>query len=293
MKNNIMEPFSISENNKKDSLTLLKNCGFSPNFFYALEKNVLMLGRCSIKKIKSANDIIFLQKQEENCSIKKRIYEAEDKDIFNKRKDENSIYLNYNSNGSINNLSSYTTIPSQDCLNKNLFDIYNQKTKYVSAYKSKHKIKYNKLYEINSLTLNEKNKYKLYHKCCYPGCNRTFSSSGWLKAHLKEHLKQIHNSKYCKLFEKYILSEKIKYIKKKNNFYFNNTINQSHISSDNNLNNINIDNTNNNKLLFFNGINSPKPPSPFFENNNILKGEQKHFSYYHFNNDNYKGYYYC
>ena len=242
-------------------------------------------------KIKSANYIKLLQKQDENIKIKK-IYEAEDKDIFNKSKNEinNSLYLNYYSNGSTNNLSSYTTIPSQDCLNKNLFDIYNQKNKYVSAYKSKHKKKYIKLYEINSLTLKEKNKYKLYHKCCYPGCNRTFSSSGWLKAHLKEHLKQIHNSKYCKLFEKYILSEKIKYINKKNNFYINNNgINKSN----NNLDiNCNIDNANN-RLLFFTGISSSKTLSPFLESDNILKGEQKPFSFYHFNNDNYKGYYYC
>ena len=293
MKNNSLEVFPIPEKNIKDSCTLLENCGFSPNFFYDLEKNALMLGRCPIKKIKSANDIKLLQKQGENIKLKK-IYEAEDKDIFNNKNNElkNNIYLNYNSHSSNNNFSSYTTISSQDYLHKNIYDIYNQQNKYViNAYKSKHKKKYSKLYEINSITLKEKNKYKLFHKCCYPGCNRTFSSSGWLKAHLKDHLNQIHNSKYCKLFDKYILAEKIKSLNnKKNSFYNNNnnTKNNSNINLENNCNNINIDNTSN-KFLFFSRINSQKSSFNFFENNSMLKIDKNPFSLYHFNNDTYKG----
>ena len=220
MKKNIFEELSFPQKNKKDSKTLLKNCGFSPNFFYDLEQNALALERCKIKKIKSANDIIFLQIQEEKIQQKK-IYEAEDKDSFNKKYNEikNNLYLNCFSNSSSNNhFSSYTTIPSQDCLNKNIYEINNKKAKYaINAYKSKHKKKFSKLYEINLIALEEKNKYKLYHKCCYPECNRTFSSSGWLKAHLKEHLKEIHNSKYSKLFEKFVLNDKIIEINKKKN----------------------------------------------------------------------------
>ena len=280
MKKIILESFSKKEKNNKDYQTLLKNCGFSPNLFYDLEKSALILEKSPIKKIKSANDIKLFQKKEENIRLKK-VYEAEDKDLFNKNNNElkNNIYLNYNFSSN-NVFTSLTTLSSQDCLNKNIFEIYNPKTNYaIKAYKSKHKKKYSKFYEINSLALQEKNKYKLYHKCCYPGCERTFSSSGWLKAHLKEHLKQIHNSKYCQLFEKYILSEKIKFINKKNNFYYNDTLNKSNLNFENNCNN-NINTDINNVFPFFTGINIPRPASTFFENDNIFKGEQNYFSLY-------------
>ena len=288
MKNNIIERIYCPQKNKKDSRTLLTNCGFSPNFFYDLEQNTLALEKCNIKKIKSANDIKLLQMQEERVQQKK-IYEAEDKDIFNKKYNEmkNNIYLNYNSSSSINNnFSSYTTIPSQDGLNKNISEIGNKKSKYVvNAYNSKHKKKYIKLYEINSLTLEEKNKYKLYHKCCYPNCNRTFSSSGWLKAHLKEHLKQIHNSKYCKLFEKFVLNEKIQSMNKGNNFYYNNIM-KSNLDLSKSNQNINTDNTKSN-CLFYSGINSPTPPRILFENEQIFKSENASITFNNFNNDNY------
>ena len=285
MKKNIFEELSFPQKNKKDSKTLLKNCGFSPNFFYDLEQNALALERCKIKKIKSANDIIFLQIQEEKIQQKK-IYEAEDKDSFNKKYNEikNNLYLNCFSNSSSNNhFSSYTTIPSQDCLNKNINEINNKKSKYaINAYKSNHKKKFSKLYEINSITLEEKNKYKLYHKCCYPNCNRTFSSSGWLKAHLKEHLKEIHNSKYSKLFEKFVLNEKLIEInKKKTNFYYNNMMIKSNLELSSNNQNFNTDNAKN-KCFFFFFLNSPKlQGSPF-------KLEKNPLTLNNFNNENYK-----
>ena len=147
-----------------------------------------------------------------------------------------------------------------------------KKSKYIiNAYKSKHKNKYIKFYEINSVMMNEKNKYRLYHKCCYPNCNRTFSSSGWLKAHLKEHLKQIHNSKYCKLFEKVILNEKIQLNKiNKKNLYFSNNLIKSNIDLLNNNQNINNDNTFNN-YFFYSGLNLLAPPGILFENENASK----------------------
>ena len=294
MRNNIFETFSATQNDNNYSMTLLKNCGFSPNFFYELEQNIIMLERSNIKKIKSANDITLLQNQHEKVKSKK-IYEAEDKDIFNKKNYEikKNIYLNYNSNSSINNnLSSYTTIPSQDCLNKNINDIYNKKnnTKYfINAYKSRHKTKFSKLYEINSVTLEEKNKNKLYHKCCYPGCKRTFSSSGWLKAHLKDHLKQIHNSKYCKLFEKFVLNESINRFNKKNNFFddFKNSNNNNKINSYINLENkyqsIDADKTNNNYLLYTQL--SSKKTFSLLDKDNILNGENNTFYLHHFKNE--------
>ena len=74
----------------------------------------------------------------------------------------------------------------------------------IKAYKSKLKTKFKDIYESNSKTYENKTKYKIYHKCCYPHCGRTFSSAGWLKAHFDEHLKEISQSQFNKLFDKYI-----------------------------------------------------------------------------------------
>ena len=73
----------------------------------------------------------------------------------------------------------------------------------IKAYKSKLKTKFKDIYENNSKTYEDKTKYKIYHKCCYPHCGRTFSSAGWLKAHFEEHLKEISQSQFSKLFDKY------------------------------------------------------------------------------------------
>ena len=72
MKNKFLEIYSSPQNTTSDSKTLLKNCGFSPNFFHDLEINVLTLKRGDIKKIKSENDIQLLKTQEKRY-IKKNI----------------------------------------------------------------------------------------------------------------------------------------------------------------------------------------------------------------------------
>ena len=76
-----------------------------------------------------------------------------------------------------------------------------------------------KVYSINSINIQGKIKYKLFHKCCFPGCERTFSSAGWLKAHFKDHLKQIKNSNFSVLFKKYIYKGDI--LKNMENFKIN------------------------------------------------------------------------
>ena len=223
MKNFSFDYYSFLYNT---SDTLLKNCGFSPDFFSKISQNIYLLGKNNgnIKKIRSENDMISLQlkRRRENFE-RKKIYEAEDKDTFNKIYENDSNFnfgCNGNSNKSLCDFSAFTTIPSQECLekkNKNNSEIIKNNNYLIKAYKSKLKKKYSKLYEINSINLEEKNKFKLFHKCCYPGCERTFSSSGWLKAHLDKHLKKIHNSKYCKLFENYLLNEKYEAIQKEEN----------------------------------------------------------------------------
>ncbi len=259
MKGNVFKPFPIFYENNCNSKILLTNCGFSPDFFNKLDQNIfLILEKNNIKKIKSENDIISLRINEERIPQKKA-YEAEDKEIYKKKFDifQNQVYNSCN-------FSSYTTMPSQDNLNKNNSEIIkknnNNNNYIVKAYKSKLKKKYNHLYEINSIDLENKNKAKLYHKCCYPGCNRTFSSSGWLKAHLKYHLKQIHNSKYCKLFENYILNKNAKKMKKKNDLFF--IQNQS-------VSNLNNSSKNDNVSMMYSELNIPNPPNIIFGNENI------------------------
>jgi hypothetical protein len=84
--------------------------------------------------------------------------------------------------------------------------------KIIKAYKSKLKSKNWNSYLINSRLTEMKNKYKFYHKCNFPSCNRTFSSSGWLKTHIEEHMMEIHSDEFNKDFEKYKFANKIKYI---------------------------------------------------------------------------------
>ena len=255
MKSNAFKPFPIFDENNCNSKILLTNCGFSPDFFNKLEQNILIIEKNNIKKIKSENDIMSLRIKDERIPQKK-IYEAEDKEYYKQNYDDiqKNIYNDCN-------ISSYTTFPSQDYLNKNNSEIINKKNNnyIIKAYKSKLKKKYNYLYEMNSIDLENKNKSKLYHKCCYPGCNRTFSSSGWLKAHLKIHLKQIHNSNYCKLFENYILNKNAQKMNKKNKLFF---------IKNKSINNINNSVKNDNISLFCPELNLQKPSNLLFGNEN-------------------------
>ena len=72
----------------------------------------------------------------------------------------------------------------------------------IKAYKSKLKTKFCKIYESNSEFYKEKNKFKIFHKCNFPGCSRTFASPGWLKSHFNEHLQEIKVNKFNVEFEK-------------------------------------------------------------------------------------------
>ena len=50
----------------------------------------------------------------------------------------------------------------------------------------------------------EKIKNKIFHKCNFPSCNRTFASPGWLKSHFNEHDNEIKNYKFNKIFENFV-----------------------------------------------------------------------------------------
>jgi len=74
----------------------------------------------------------------------------------------------------------------------------------IKAYRSKMKSKFFREYENNSKDHIQKTKYKIFHRCKFPTCSRTFASSGWLKSHFEEHLREIQKNKFNEQFAKLI-----------------------------------------------------------------------------------------
>jgi hypothetical protein len=85
-----------------------------------------------------------------------------------------------------------------------------EKQVLVKAYKSKLKSKFYEIYENNSKEFKEKIKFKIFHKCNYPGCSRTFASAGWLRSHFKDHIKEIKKNKFNIMFENFLQSNRMK-----------------------------------------------------------------------------------
>ncbi len=104
-------------------------------------------------------------------------------------------------------MSAFQENPHLNSLLQNINNDVINNNKLISTYKSRIRTKFLKIYDTNSINIQGKIKYKLFHECCNPGCNRTFSSSRWLKTLFKEHLKQIHNSQFSLLFKKFIYNE--------------------------------------------------------------------------------------
>ena len=214
--------------NKKYSTTLMKNCGFDPIFFNDIQKYVYVYEKNPMKKVYSSNAVLAIpinEEEQQNKKKHKKSYVAEDKESYeqeelNKILDNNILCINpKNQNPSpIPNknkrMSAFTETPQLNSLVQNINNDVLNNNILINTYKSKIRTKFLKIYDTNSINIQGKIKYKLFHKCCYPGCNRTFSSSGWLKAHLKEHLKQIHNSNFSLLFKKFIYNDN----NNKNNF---------------------------------------------------------------------------
>jgi hypothetical protein len=214
----------------KDNKNLYLNFGFSPNFFSEIKKEVYIIEKNPMRKISSANAVLELPIEEQ--INQKKIYEAEDKELYNQQEEENwsdfnndkfKLYYNQNSNSNLSNIIDYNYNFDN---NINIFSNYsqnqinslneiiqgmnqsNENKKVIKAYKSKLKSKFFKIYEINSKDYLEKVKYKLFHKCCFPNCGRTFSSSGWLRAHFEEHKNELKNNTFNILFEKFIRNNK-------------------------------------------------------------------------------------
>ena len=229
----------------KDNKNLYLNFGFSPNFFSEIKKEVYIIEKNPMRKISSANAVLELPIEEQ--INQKKIYEAEDKELYNQQEEENwsdfnndkfKLYYNQNSNSNLSNIIDYNYnfdnnnqyysnsifFPFNN--ENNIFSNFSQNQimnlnkiieemnksyenrKVIKAYKSKLKSKFFKIYEINSKDYLEKVKYKLFHKCCFPNCGRTFSSSGWLRAHFEEHKNELKNNTFNILFEKFIRNNK-------------------------------------------------------------------------------------
>ena len=207
--------------NRKYSLTLMKNCGFDPVFFNDMQKYIYVYEKNPMKKVFSSNAVHAIPINEEemlNKKTPKKSYVAEDKDSYeqeelNRILDNNILCINpKNPNQSStqsggSRFSAFQENPQLNSLLKNINNDVVNNNSFINSYKSRIRTKFLKIYDTNSINIQGKIKYKLFHKCCYPGCDRTFSSSGWLKAHFKEHLNQIHNSHYSLMFQKYISND--------------------------------------------------------------------------------------
>ena len=219
---NLKSPVVQKQNNietKNYSTTLMKNCGFDPIFFNDIQKYVYVYEKNPMKKVYSSNAVLAIPINEEDSPYKKnrkKSYVAEDKESYeqeelNKILDNNILCINPKNQNQTNNsnkrMSAFQENPHLNSLLQNINNDITNNNKLINSYKSRIKTKFLKIYDTGSIKIQDKIKYKLFHKCCYPGCNRTFSSSGWLKAHFKEHLKQIHNSQFSQLFKKFIYNE--------------------------------------------------------------------------------------
>ena len=229
-----MFPSSKTEKSE-ESNDLYLNFGFSPNFFSEIKEEIYIIEKNPMRKIFSANAVLNIPIEEQ--IEKKKIYDAEDKELYNQQEEDycfdlnkndnlllnfgekiilndnnnqyysNSIFFPFNNENNIFSNFSQNQIMNLNKIIEEMNKSYENR-KVIKAYKSKLKSKFYKIYEFNSKDYLEKVKYKLFHKCCFPNCGRTFSSSGWLKAHFEEHIKDLKKNKFNILFEKFIRNNK-------------------------------------------------------------------------------------
>lgn len=211
---------------KTDESTLLRNLGFDEKFFEKVkEPSTYVIKREKIRKVVSENAVT---KIEVDADVR-RCREAEDREIYGDQ-EENSLFgreeegfggnfvheefvdqeeEETEKNSKIeNNLAIFKNCSENQMnqLNRIFREMNSTKDEkvLVKAYKSKLKTKFYEIYEANSQQFKEKIKYKIFHKCNYPSCGRTFASSGWLRSHFNEHLSEIKKNKFSILFENFL-----------------------------------------------------------------------------------------
>ena len=209
------------------SKILLRNIGFQEDFFEIIENKQFIIKKEIFKKNFSANAIC----EEKDLYQKSNYKEAEDYEAcfvdlpnnnFNEveatfynnetnfGKDEinfqdNNNYKNTSQNFDIFQNISQNHLEQLDLIVKQILNFKKKEKEIgIKAYKSKLKTKFYEIYKQNSLIMKEKSKFKIFHKCNFPGCQRTFSTSGWLKSHFSEHLKDLEQNEFNKLFSKVI-----------------------------------------------------------------------------------------
>lgn len=199
---------------------LLKSLGFDTDFFCKINATFTAPCKSTIPKCISETAI---SKIPTDISLNCKICDEDQNDLYDECEDN---YNNFESDDNIftNYVEKEPEVEVQDenqsdlklfqnCSDdqlNNLKTIFNKMTEdkenkiIVKAYKSKLKTKFYEIYQQNSELIKEKVKYKIFHKCNFPSCKRTFSSSGWLRSHFNEHMKDVKKNKFNIMFDDYI-----------------------------------------------------------------------------------------
>jgi hypothetical protein len=205
--------------NSESSSILLKNMGIDPQFFYSLEKpKVYIIQQEKMKKnysdgaiVKIPSESIIVNSHDDGC-----VSYTDHRDLYNEAEDEYTLFKEdkldlfdkFIDESEDNDLAIFKNCSRDQISNLNaIMSMMNdtpEEKVIVKAYKSKLKSRFYDIYEYNSKLLKEKTKYKIFHKCNYPGCSRTFASAGWLRSHFQEHMKEVKKNKFNILFDEFI-----------------------------------------------------------------------------------------
>jgi hypothetical protein len=239
-----------TEKNSEGCQILLKNLGFSPLFFDVFchkrneqeESATFVIRREKIRKVGSENAVVKIERSDVQLN---RCREEEDLEAYKEmeeheyfgRKDEGDHFRRVYEDSNLYGQDEYPE-EEENCnqqpaeerhfdldvfancsrtqmsqLNRIVTGINSAQEEkvLVKAYRSKLKSKFYRIYEENSQQYREKIKYKIFHKCNFPSCGRTFASAGWLKSHFQEHLHELKKNKFNILFDSLILDSKKNY----------------------------------------------------------------------------------
>lgn len=89
-----------------------------------------------------------------------------------------------------------------DNTNQAEFSTINEDFEIYPSYSQEQITNLSKIINKVSFTENEidHKKMKIFHRCVFPNCGRIFTSSGWLRSHFNEHIKEMKNNKFNLLF---------------------------------------------------------------------------------------------
>ena len=170
-----MFPSSKTEKSE-ESNDLYLNFGFSPNFFSEIKEEIYIIEKNPMRKIFSANAVLNIPIEEQ--IEKKKIYDAEDKELYNQQEEDycfdlnkndnlllnfgekiilndnnnqyysNSIFFPFNNENNIFSNFSQNQIMNLNKIIEEMNKSYENR-KVIKAYKSKLKSKFYRIYETN------------------------------------------------------------------------------------------------------------------------------------------------